>query len=78
MRGEVQSGIKIDGRCRAVISGVNPEIEGGRFAIKRTVGESVLVEADVFGDGHDQLSAVLLYRCAPGGPSCPAPFQSGR
>ena len=54
--------IKFDGRCRAVISSVSPEIEGGRFAIKRTVGETVDVEADIFADGHDQLSAVLLYR----------------
>jgi starch synthase (maltosyl-transferring) len=45
-----------------VISGVSPELEAGRFAIKRTVGESVAVEADIFADGHDLLSAVLLYR----------------
>ena len=54
--------VKSDGRCRAVISSISPEIESGRFAIKRTVGETVEVEADIFADGHDQLSAVLLYR----------------
>ena len=54
--------VKFDGRCRAVISSVSPEIESGRFAIKRTVGDTVEVEADVFADGHDQLSVVLLYR----------------
>jgi starch synthase (maltosyl-transferring) len=51
-----------EGRIRVVISGVQPEIEHGRFPIKRTVGEKVIVEADIFTDGYDALSAVLLYR----------------
>jgi len=51
-----------EGRWRTVIEGVKPEIDGGRFAIKRTVNEEVVVEADIFTDGHDALSAVLLYR----------------
>jgi starch synthase (maltosyl-transferring) len=49
---------------RVVIEGVEPLIDGGRFAIKRTIGEKVLVEADIFADGHEVLSAVLLYRPA--------------
>ncbi len=32
------------------------------FPIKRTIGESVVVEADVFTDGHDAVAALLLYR----------------
>jgi starch synthase (maltosyl-transferring) len=51
-----------EGRRRVVIEGVKPEIEGGRFPAKRVVGEKVVVEADIFADGHDALSAVLLYR----------------
>lgn len=51
-----------EGRQRAIIESVAPEIDGGRYAIKRTVGEYVVVEADIFGDGHDQLSAVLCFR----------------
>lgn len=54
--------IGLNGRCRAVISGVSPEIEGGRFPIKRIVNEHVTIEADIFADGHDALCAVLLYR----------------
>src|SRR5829696_1151081 len=50
------------GRQRVMIEGVRPEIDGGRFPIKRTVGETVLVEADVFADGHDVLSVLLQYR----------------
>lgn len=47
---------------RVVIDRVYPEIDGGRFPIKRVVGEKVVVEADVFADGHDSLFAILLYR----------------
>ncbi len=54
----------VDGRRRVIIEGVTPEIDGGRFPIKRTAGESVVVEADVFTDGHDSLSCVLQYRKA--------------
>ena len=51
-----------EGRRRVVVEGVTPEIDCGRFPIKRTVGESVVVEADVFADGHDALSCTVLYR----------------
>lgn len=51
-----------EGRRRAVIEGVKPEIDGGRYPIKRVVGEKVVVEADIFTDGHDALSGALLYR----------------
>lgn len=33
-------------RGRVIIEGVKPEIDGGRFPIKRTLGEKVMVEAD--------------------------------
>jgi starch synthase (maltosyl-transferring) len=45
-----------------VIEGVSPEIEGGRFMAKTTLGEHFRVEADVFADGHDVVVAVLKYR----------------
>ncbi|MGE5253111.1 MAG: maltotransferase domain-containing protein, partial [Planctomycetaceae bacterium] len=51
-----------DGRKRVVIEAVSPEIDGGRFPAKRVVGESVVVEADIFADGHDLLAARLLFR----------------
>ncbi len=49
-------------RVRVIIEGVKPEIDGGRFPIKRVIGDEVVVEADIFADGHDALSALLLYR----------------
>ncbi len=51
-----------DGRKRVVIEAVMPEVDGGRFAIKRTVGEAVAVEADVFTDGHDAITCIVQYR----------------
>jgi starch synthase (maltosyl-transferring) len=51
-----------EGRRRVLIENVAPDGDGGRFAIKRTPGESVLVEADIFTDGHDRIDAVLRYR----------------
>jgi starch synthase (maltosyl-transferring) len=51
-----------EGRRRVIVEGVRPEVDAGRFPIKRTVGEDVIVEVDVFADGHDVLSCVLLYR----------------
>lgn len=51
-----------DGRSRAVIERVIPEVDGGRFPIKRVVGEEVSVSADILADGHDVLAALLLYR----------------
>ena len=50
------------GRKRAIIKNVKPEIDSGKFPVKRSVGEKVVVEADIFADGHDALSCLLLYR----------------
>jgi starch synthase (maltosyl-transferring) len=47
---------------RVIIENVRPEIDCGRFAIKRTVGEKVTVEADFFSDGHDAIAGSLLFR----------------
>jgi starch synthase (maltosyl-transferring) len=49
-------------RRRVLVEGVRPEIDGGRFAVKRTIFEPLVVEADVFTDGHEALSGRLLWR----------------
>ena len=51
-----------EGRNRVIIEEVTPEIDGGRFPIKRILGEETIVEADILTDGHDALSCALLYR----------------
>jgi starch synthase (maltosyl-transferring) len=51
-----------EGRRRAVVEGVTPHVDDGRFPIKRSVGDVVVVEADAFVDGHDTVSVVLAHR----------------
>ncbi len=51
-----------EGRNRVIIGGVAPEIEAGRFPVKRILGDETVVEADALADGHDALSCALLYR----------------
>ncbi len=51
-----------DGRRRVAIENVEPTLDGGRFAIKRVVGERVRVLADLFADGHEVVVARLLFR----------------
>src|SRR5438270_5621750 len=46
----------------AVIENLQPLIDGGRYPIKRVVGEDLVVEADIFKDGHDLVAAVLKWR----------------
>ena len=50
---------------RVVIDAVRPSIDGGRFPVKRTVGEAVQVSVDLFADGHDVLAGVVKYRHVP-------------
>ena len=51
-----------DGRRRVIIEGITPQVDCGRFAAKRTAGDQVHVEADIFTDGHDAIAASLLAR----------------
>ena len=62
MRQKQISGLPEEGRCRVVIEGVKPEIDGGRYPAKRVVGDRLVVEADAFTDGHDRIAALLRYR----------------
>src|SRR5262249_3681121 len=47
---------------RVVVERIEPQIDRGRFPIKRPVGETVDVSATIFADGHDMLTAVLRDR----------------
>jgi starch synthase (maltosyl-transferring) len=47
---------------RIAIERVHPELDGGRFPVKRIVGDVLEVWADIFGDGHDKLQARIKYR----------------
>jgi starch synthase (maltosyl-transferring) len=52
----------VDGRKRVIIERASPEIDGGAFPAKRVIGDAVVVEADIFADGHDLISAIVLHR----------------
>ncbi len=48
--------------ARLVIEAITPRVEGGPYPVRRIVGERVVVEADIFADGHEPLSAELRWR----------------
>ena len=48
--------------ARVVIESVRPQVDGGRYPVKRVLGEEVLAEADVFADGHEQVACDLLWK----------------
>ena len=47
---------------RVVIERVEPQVDCGRFPIKRVTGDSVTVTADIHADGHDVVAAVVAHR----------------
>jgi len=52
----------IDSSRKIVIEDVYPEIDCGRYAVKREVGDTLEVEADIFKEGHDAIAAAVRYR----------------
>ncbi len=61
---------------RVVIDRVSPEVDGGRFAVKRVVGEALVVVADIVCDGHDELDCRLRVRPGTSGPWIDVPLVS--
>ena len=47
---------------RIVIQNVRPSVDCGRFPVKREVGETLDVSAEIFKEGHDKIAAVVRYR----------------
>src|SRR5919109_5025805 len=56
---------KTEPPARTVIAKPAPALDGGRYAPKRCIGDTVTVAADIFRDGHEILRAVVRYK-APG------------
>ncbi len=52
----------VEGRKRVVIEEVQPQVDCGRYPVRRILGDVVTVTAAVFGDGHDHVAGRLLYR----------------
>ena len=55
-----------EGRARVVVESVTPEVDGGRYPVKRVIGDRVTVEADLLIDGHDRPAGVLWYETPAG------------
>ena len=47
---------------RLVIENLKPQLDGGRYAIKRLLGKVVDLSVNIFKDGHDLIAAHILYR----------------
>jgi len=52
---------------RVLIEDVQPQVDGGVYPAKRTVGERVDVSANIYADGHDHLRAEVVYRFGESG-----------
>ena len=52
----------IDASRKVVIENVEPELDCGLYAVKREVGDTVTVRADIFKEGHDAIAAAVWYR----------------
>ena len=53
---------EIKGQARVLIENVQPQVNGGHYPAKYTVGEHVNVSADIFADGHDHIRAHVLFK----------------
>jgi starch synthase (maltosyl-transferring) len=59
-----------------VIERIAPQLDGGRHAVKRVVGDELLVTADIYADGHDLLDAAVLLRAEDGTSWQEAPMRA--
>lgn len=58
-----------------MIEKVEPAVDDGRYPIKREIGDTVRVEADIFKEGHDKLAAVVRYRAKGAASWSEAPME---
>jgi starch synthase (maltosyl-transferring) len=49
-------------RRTVIIENVEPAVDGGRYAVKREVGDRMEVSADIFREGNEVLAAFVRYR----------------
>jgi starch synthase (maltosyl-transferring) len=64
MRAHALHGILVMECGRVVILAVRPCVDGGRYPVKRVVGDTLAIEVDAVADGHDKLRAVVRDRPA--------------
>jgi starch synthase (maltosyl-transferring) len=64
---ERASNLPTERPSRVVVEAVRPLVDGGAYPAKAALGEPMVVEADVFADGHDVVAAALRWRHVPAG-----------
>ena len=57
LRELTSSGERMEAPSSILIEDIQPQVDCGRYPIKREVGDAVEVTADIFRDGHDLLAA---------------------
>ena len=62
-------------RARPVVEHVQPAVDCGRYPAKRIAGDTVLVQADAFADGHDLVTAEVRWRGPSSGTWASAPMR---
>jgi starch synthase (maltosyl-transferring) len=48
--------------ARIAIEAITPQVDDGKFPVRRTVGDMVTVQADLIADGHDKLAGEIIFR----------------
>jgi starch synthase (maltosyl-transferring) len=61
------TGLPDEGRCRAVIDAVLPNVDAGAYPLKRVAGERFAIEAHCYADAHDRLRVVLCWQAGERG-----------
>lgn len=51
-----------EGRKRVIIEDIHPQVDCGRYPVRRFLGDRVDISAAIFSDGHDHVAAQLLYK----------------
>jgi starch synthase (maltosyl-transferring) len=51
-----------EGRKRVIIEEIQPQVDCGRYPARRFISDTVKISAAIFSDGHDHVSARLLYK----------------
>jgi starch synthase (maltosyl-transferring) len=59
---DIHSAAMMEAPSSILIEDVSPIVDCGRYPIKREVGDTVEVQADIFREGHERLLAVIQYR----------------
>ncbi|MDP9037341.1 MAG: DUF3416 domain-containing protein [Myxococcota bacterium] len=68
----------VGARRRLVIDAVSPQVDGGRVAAKRVIGDDITASCDLICDGHDTLAGKVLYRMRPQQPETLTEWRSER